>query len=439
MRKYYCAVILFLADIFCVYLACVLAVESKLVINAILGFDFGHELFKYTHFYFIYAVVIAIFCYHGMYFKRYDFWHESYLIVKSCVLALAIVFCLLALSKDISRSRTIICLIFLYTALLVPMIKLALKLFLFYLGLWGKKARVLNSTKEFRKEIFKNHYLGYKISRFGEYETLFISSQNLDSSELNTLIESNILANKEIIFMPVLGGYNFSNATILSLFNSRTNLFVIKNSLLSPFKRFLKQASDIIIVLLALPFLLIAFFVIFVLIKLEEPKGSVIFSQKRVGQGGAMFSCYKFRTMRENSEEFFSNYLKEHPEELEFYKKYHKYENDPRITKIGAFLRKTSLDELPQLINVIKGQMSIVGPRPLIKSELDEVKELDLEIRRSVKPGITGLAQVTGRSDSNPVMRREIDVWYVKNWSIYIDIIVILKTIKIVLLRKGAY
>jgi undecaprenyl-phosphate galactose phosphotransferase len=141
--------------------------------------------------------------------------------------------------------------------------------------------------------------------------------------------------------------------------------------------------------------------------------------------------------MRENSDELLKNYLSHHPEEVAYYDTYHKYQNDPRITKIGAFIRKTSLDELPQIFNVLKGEMSLIGPRPYMPSEQIKIGD-NVDMILAVKPGITGLWQVSGRSDVDFSSRVDMDVWYVRNWSIWSDIIILIKTIQVVLLRKGS-
>jgi len=141
--------------------------------------------------------------------------------------------------------------------------------------------------------------------------------------------------------------------------------------------------------------------------------------------------------MLPNSDKLLREYLLKHPDEVEYFEKYHKYKNDPRITKVGRFLRKSSLDELPQIINIIKGEMNLIGPRPYM---LNEIKKLgdDLNLIARVKPGITGLWQVSGRNDLTFDKRRKLDVWYIQNWSLWMDIIIFIKTIKVVFQRKGA-
>ena len=157
-----------------------------------------------------------------------------------------------------------------------------------------------------------------------------------------------------------------------------------------------------------------------------------------MGHKGARFICYKFRTMYENGDEILEAYLKEHPAEIVCYDKYHKYKDDPRITKIGRILRKTSLDELPQIINVLKGEMSLIGPRPYMLNEEEKIGE-KLEMVLAVKPGITGLWQVSGRSDVDFHSRVEMDVWYTRNWNLWLDLVILVKTIKVVLFRNGAH
>ena len=172
-------------------------------------------------------------------------------------------------------------------------------------------------------------------------------------------------------------------------------------------------------------------------IRKEEPGSSILFKQERLGQNGEVFVCYKFRTMFEESDDKLKAYLEKHPEEVEFYNTYHKYQNDPRITKIGDKLRRTSLDELPQIFNVFKNEMSFIGPRPYMLNEKEKIGE-DIDTVLTVKPGITGLWQVSGRSEVDFHSRVELDVWYIRNWNLWMDLVILLKTVKTVLIREGA-
>jgi len=198
-----------------------------------------------------------------------------------------------------------------------------------------------------------------------------------------------------------------------------------------------KRGIDIIGALAGITIFLPLFLIISFMIKVREPQGHVFFKQKRIGKNGKVFNIIKFRSMLVNAEER----LKEN---AELYRKYvennYKLEQneDPRITKFGAFLRRTSLDELPQFVNVLKGDMSLVGPRPVVTEELREYGELKRKFL-SVKPGITGYWQVSGRSDVGYPQRVDLELYYVDNMTIWLDIKIILITAWSVLAKKGAY
>jgi undecaprenyl-phosphate galactose phosphotransferase len=164
-------------------------------------------------------------------------------------------------------------------------------------------------------------------------------------------------------------------------------------------------------------------------------KESIFFTQKRIGKDGKEFVMYKFRSMVHNAEELLEELLKEEQYRKDW-EENQKIEKDPRITPIGIFLRKSSLDELPQLLNVLKGEMSIVGPRPLVKGELEE--HGGSKIYWTVKPGITGWWGSHGRSDVDYSERLELEYFYIRNMSFKLDMICILKTITAVIKHKGA-
>ena len=169
----------------------------------------------------------------------------------------------------------------------------------------------------------------------------------------------------------------------------------------------------------------------------KDSHGDAIYAGKRLGQGGILFPCYKFRSMYTNGDEILEQYYKEHPEKKAEYEKYHKLDDDPRVTPFGAFIRGTSIDELPQVWNVFLGHMSLVGPRPYLPQELEQMGEYAKEILK-VKPGITGYWQVNGRSNVDFESRLLMDVWYVKNRTLWLDIVLLWQTIGVVLMKKGA-
>lgn len=200
-----------------------------------------------------------------------------------------------------------------------------------------------------------------------------------------------------------------------------------------PVYDFVKRFSDIICSAIAI-ILLSPFFIIITIAIKATSKGPVIFVHKRVGKGGKEIGIYKFRSMVMNAEKLIENFT---PEQKEEFQKNFKLENDPRITKIGKFLRKTSLDELPQFFNVLKGDLSIVGPRPVMKIET-EIYGNYKSMLLSVKPGLTGFWAANGRSDTSYKRRRAMEIYYVKNRSFLLDIKIIFKTVISVFKGEGA-
>ncbi|HCD8294378.1 TPA: sugar transferase, partial [Klebsiella pneumoniae] len=177
---------------------------------------------------------------------------------------------------------------------------------------------------------------------------------------------------------------------------------------------------------------------IYISVKVKKDGGPAIYGHERVGKNGKSFKCLKFRSMVINSKEVLENLLSNDIEAKKEWDETFKLKNDPRITPIGHFLRRTSLDELPQLFNVLKGEMSLVGPRPIITAELERYNE-EVDYYLLSKPGMTGLWQVSGRSDVDYGTRVYLDAWYVKNWSMWNDIAILFKTVGVVLKRDGAY
>lgn len=208
-------------------------------------------------------------------------------------------------------------------------------------------------------------------------------------------------------------------------------------------KRFLKRAIDLavglLILLVSFPFILAAC----IAIRLSSP-GPVFYGQNRVGRHGRMFKAWKFRTMMQNADEVLEECLRNDPALRREWVETHKLKRDPRITRIGRFLRSTSLDELPQLWNIVCGEMSLVGPRPIVDSPTYDriyVADYPTEFAAycSVSPGLTGLWQVTCRNNGIYEMRVYWDMQYIRNWSLWLDVYIILRTVRTVLLREGAY
>ncbi len=211
----------------------------------------------------------------------------------------------------------------------------------------------------------------------------------------------------------------------------------VRQQLFLPGPRLLKAMLDkalvLLIGLLALP--LIGF--ISLLIACDSP-GPIFYRQTRIGRGGKLFKAWKFRSMVVNADMALLQYLETHPELQASWTKDHKLKRDPRTTKIGRFLRRTSLDELPQLWNVLVGEMSMVGPRPIVTEEVWRYGD-KFDLYLQVLPGLTGLWQVSGRNNVTYEERVNFDAYYVRNWSVWLDIYILIRTIKVVLVGDGAY
>lgn len=425
-------------DLFAIYLSIVSAFLMRMWLEPVLQIKMTTALSHYTDKLLLYVVVIVSFMGLSIYKHRHDFWEETYLIIKSLFLSMVLILAYLALSKSISDySRFVVVLSFVFMAILIPLFKYILKSKLSIFGLWKKKAQVASGNSNVINEIFSNRYLGYLNSDHKEAEVVFFDPNGIKQNEVETKLAQLTHEEKELIFIPILNTFNFAHAQIIELFNSRTNMIVLENALMKKRNIYTKKIIDLSLSILLLPLLLPLFAMIIYLMKKEEPTGSIFFKQDRIGKNGKIFSCYKFRSMREESDKILEQYLKEHPDEIAYYDTYHKYKNDPRITNIGKILRKTSLDELPQIINVFKSEMSLIGPRPYMINEQEKIGDR-FDMVMAVKPGITGLWQVCGRSDVDFHSRVDMDVYYTRNWNLWMDLVILLKTIKTVLIREGA-
>ena len=200
--------------------------------------------------------------------------------------------------------------------------------------------------------------------------------------------------------------------------------------------RMVKSAFDyvgaLVILLLASPLLLI------ISLLVAHDGGPVIFGHRRLGRGGVEFRCLKFRTMMVDGDAVLARTLADDPAAAAEWAANHKLKVDPRVTRIGRFLRVTSLDELPQLLNVLRGEMSMVGPRPIVRDEVRRYGS-DINYYYRVKPGLTGLWQVSGRSATSYRQRIDYDVCYVRTWSLWKDVVILLKTILVILSREGSH
>ncbi|MEM4134577.1 MAG: undecaprenyl-phosphate galactose phosphotransferase WbaP [Candidatus Micrarchaeia archaeon] len=420
-------------------------------------------------------IYILINLYEGIYFSRKLFWEEAKDIVKIVTMWIILLFAYLSITKEIENfSRILIILIWVLSLISFPlfhyftkMIFLKMKIFQVPVIIIGTDELSLNTAKG----LIRQKYLGYNIIGFfssnldphnnllkidnctypilGSFENLenflnkneiwtgIIAIESIESKELTHIINLVQKYVRRVIVIPNLFGVSLTNTEVLYLFEEGLFLLKITNKLKSSTNRFIKRIFDITISMILLPLLLPIILIIGVLIKLDSP-GPIFYIHHRIGKNGKKIPVLKFRSMFINSQEILEKLINENPEIRKEWEENFKLKKDPRITKIGKFLRRTSLDELPQIFNVLIGQMSLVGPRPVLQEELDRYYGEYAEYYYMVPPGITGLWQVSGRSNTSYEFRVWIDTWYVLNWSVWMDIVILFKTIKSVIKMDGA-
>lgn len=402
------------------------------------------------------------------YFYRKTFWFELKEILRTLVIFAIIEIAVIAFTTW-SFSRYQWGLTWLFTLLLVPAARMATKRILDMLGYWQRDTWIIGSgenAREAYKAISSERNLGLNIVGFiaseggktaGENiegisvlvndiqwletkhkKTQFIVAVESYESEMrNTWLRNFMIKGfRYISVIPTLRGMPLDSTDMSFIFSHEVMIFRVQQNLAKWSSRFLKRLFDIAgsvaIIIILSPVLL------YISRKVREDGGPAIYGHERIGKGGQAFKCLKFRSMVINSKEVLEQLLANDKSARDEWEATFKLKNDPRITKIGAFLRRTSLDELPQLFNVLKGEMSLVGPRPIITAELERYNE-EVDYYLLSKPGMTGLWQVSGRSDVDYETRVYLDAWYVKNWSMWNDIAILFKTIGVVLKKDGAY
>jgi len=273
-----------------------------------------------------------------------------------------------------------------------------------------------------------NHYKHYAV---------VISLANSETDKSFQMVNYLLHHISRVFVLPKISKLPLINSEFFNSINHKGMALYVKNRLLQKTERNIKMIFDktlsFILFFLFLPILLLLYAIVYI-----SSNGHPIYKQRRIGKDGITFNIYKFRTMKIDADMMLEEMLDSNPElKLEWEREF-KLKNDPRITKVGKFLRRTSLDELPQIYNVFQGKMSLVGPRPIIEDEIEKYDEY-FDYFKAVKPGITGLWQVSGRNDISYEERVRLDVWYVRNWSMELDVMILVKTAAIIFMRKGSY
>ncbi|MHB1750310.1 MAG: undecaprenyl-phosphate galactose phosphotransferase WbaP [Acidithiobacillus sp.] len=267
---------------------------------------------------------------------------------------------------------------------------------------------------------------------------LIIALEPEQYQTMNELLQLLSLNYSKFTIAPPLRGLTLLGLETIHFFNHEVLMLRSRDNLSKVGPRLMKRSFDMICASLLLV-VLAPFLILIAWLIRHQDKGPAIFSHKRIGKNGKEFGCLKFRTMVTDADKRLADYFMLHPDAKEEYQQTFKLKNDPRVTPIGSLLRRLSLDELPQIFNVLKGEMSLVGPRPVTQIELQEYYGEIATTYKKVLPGITGLWQTSGRSDTTYDQRLYFDSWYVRNWSLWYDIVILLRTVKVVFGKDGAY
>ncbi len=390
----------------------------------------------------------------GHYRKRQDYAAEAHAIIKSvAIIALCDSFLLFALKYDFSRLWLVSN--WLVAALGLCMVRPLVKNLLIKFGLWNIPTVVVGTGEgaaQVADALRAQPYLGYDVREVyvpDEGDNLLtrlnVTAVNyviLATSSLPAAIARDVQqlltrARVPFAFAPAVHGLSLIGMEQQILFSHDVLLMAVRDNIAQPMARVSKMLFDYVLAMIGLaviwPLLLLLAF----LIKIEDG-GPVLYRQRRIGRGGREFDCFKFRTMAVDSDTRLQMILANDPRAAAEWAADHKLRDDPRVTDTGKFLRKISLDELPQLLNVLFGDMSLIGPRPITTDEVEKYGD-DIGFYYSVRPGLTGLWQVSGRNNVSYARRVELDGWYSRNWSLWLDIVILLKTVPVLLLRKGSY
>lgn len=422
----------------------------------------------------LFALAIAWFWLAGHYTRRRPFWSELSEILRVIVMLAAIDAASLYLAR-LPFSRFWFLGAWLGAIAFIPVLRFLTKTALLRLGIWQRPAIVLGSGPnaiDAAAALESERLMGLKVIAFAIDASTTSSGKNSITTQgrpipvttfhsmepfilrgfgNTTLVvaleqgeferDAQLISRlhrfcDDVRVVPPLRGLPLYGSQIHYYFRHELFFLHLGNNLGRRGPRTLKRAFDICGAAFLLTICLPLF--AYLAIRIREDGDPILFVQQRIGRNAAPFDCLKLRSMVTNAEAVLDELLSSDTSALAEWERDHKLKNDPRVTPVGRFLRKYSLDELPQLWNVLKGEMSLVGPRPIINSELERYGE-DADYYLQVKPGMTGLWQISGRNDIDYAERVFLDAWYAKNWSLWLDIVIFFKTVGVVMRSDGAY
>lgn len=447
--RYISKFLIIVTDIIVIYASIILAYYMRTWLGSFFDLvPLNHGLSLYLSKWWIPFIIVASIGYHRGYGIVVTIWDDFLIVQKSLFVSFLMVWVVFSMQKEAETvSRIVITVSFISMLLLALIFRGVLKFLLYKVMDWRQCASIFEKPGEstvntLTSVLNKEWYSGYKI--MGNSEKSALNERRIDALFLpveyanDETVKRMKPAIKDLIIVSEMSGLSFMNTEIKTFLDKNIALITTTNGLLSRRKMFVKRVFDCIFAILALLVMSPLFLVIPLLVKFDS-HGPVFFRHKRCGKKMDEFKMVKFRTMKIDGKEILEKYLGDNPDVIEDFEDRNKIRHDPRVTRIGNFLRKTSLDEFPQLINVICGEMSIVGPRPDTKDAISRYYREYSEIYENVRPGITGLWQVSGRSEIDYVKRVKLDYLYTLNWSLWFDMVIILKTLRAMLNRKGAY
>jgi len=401
--------------------------------------------------------LLGFFAARGQYTSRVPFWTQLGDVVMGCAIALACdIFLTVAVYNRPVEIEALLRWIFFCPCLLL--LRTGVRELLNMSGLWTINTLVIAGPGVYdqaRAALLSDRAMGYQLvgaielnaaATLGDEELLALINQRgaefvvVGVGTGQTAAERNVIATlrrarRSLALIPAMEGLPVVGLRQHHFFSHDVVMLVSRNNLARPFSRILKAAFDHAVAMVLLVLLAPLLVVLSLMVRLDG--GPAFYRHRRIGAGGRNFDCIKFRTMVLNSDRVLQRMLADDPAAAEEWAATQKLRNDPRVTRLGEFLRRSSLDELPQLLNVLRGEMSLVGPRPIVQAEIARYAD-DIDYYYETKPGLTGLWQVSGRSDTSYARRVRLDVWYVRNWTLWHDIAILLKTIPAVFLQRGA-
>ncbi len=479
-RQLLCVCVLVLTDLCAIAISLDLAILTRKHLLPHFDNHLQPSTFPFVHYLFLgwlWLVPLLVFAVEGLYTRRRSLWNEVGHICKAVVLSLIAMLSTVALTQlSPLVSRTTLLLTAMNLFVLSPVARYWTKRALGALGPWKKRILILGATHIAElaiRGLNDDPFLGYEVagvlddfpSEKGAYfgtcggapvhilgnlsegreqmkrtnsKDVLIAMPNLLKDKLLPLVNELQPHCDSIYVVPHLWSLPMMNLQVDGFPRERVMMLKLTNNLAKPWNGWLKRGFDLFLgsalTLMTLPIGVI----VAILIKLDS-KGPALFVQERLGYRGRNFQCLKFRTMRVNGDGMLAQYLESNPIARDEWKKYAKLRHDdPRLTRLGRFLRRWSLDEFPQLLNVLKGEMSLVGPRPYLLHERGRIGD-ELRTILSARPGMTGFWQVSGRNQLTLEDRVKLEGWYVRNWTPWLDCIVFAKTFRVVLFPESGF